>query len=259
MWDADRYLQFAADYSRPFLDMLAQIPQREMQTIVDLGCGPGDLTRRLAERWPDADIVGVDCSAEMLARAQSEIALSRLRFVRGDIATWTPERPVDLLVSNAALQWVGDHARLLPRLADLLAARGVLAVQMPDHFAMPVHLAIGEVISRPRWRDLLAHASVGLQPDTVKPLLWYVEQLDRLGFDVNAWHSTYVRIWRGDNPVLEWMKATALRPLLARLDAAQTPEFLREVGERFRAHYPKTGDVTFVPAKRLFFVASRRG
>src|SRR5262249_12663297 len=174
------------------------------------------------------------------ARATSEIALPRVRFVHGDIATWSAERPVDLLVSNAALQWVGDHARLLPRLAGLLAARGVLAVQMPDHFAMPVHLAIDEVISRPRWRALLQNASVGLQPDTVKRLLGYFERLDRLGFDVNAWPSPYVRIWRGANRVREWIKAPAVRPLLARLDADQTPEFLREVGERFRAHYPKT-------------------
>ncbi len=255
MWDAPRYAKFASDYSRPFLDLLAHIGREEFGSIVDLGCGPGDLTRVLAERWPRATVLGLDSSPEMLRAAESGPACPRLRFELGDLATWQCEQPVDLLVSNAALQWVPDHDRLLTRLTGMLAADGVLAVQMPDHFAMPVSRAIAEAVAGPRWRPVLE--GVGLQPDVVKPLAWYAQFFLQHGFRVDAWKTTYLRVWPGDNPVLEWMKATALRPMLSRLGPGTADEFLRVVGERMRVHYPKTGDVTLVASKRLFFIATR--
>jgi trans-aconitate 2-methyltransferase len=255
MWDAERYARFAGEYSRPFFDLLARIAREDLGTVVDLGCGPGDLTRVLAERWPDATVLGLDSCADMLARARSGPALPRLTFVQADISTWRPVGPVDLLVSNAALQWVPGHERLLPRLAGMLAPGGVLAIQMPDHFAMPVSRAIAEAVNDMRWRSALE--GVGLQPDTVQPLSWYVTALRGLGLAVDAWETTYLRVWAGDNPVLEWMKATALRPMLRRLGPDEAEAFLKAAGERFRAYYPKTGEVTLVPAKRMFFVATR--
>src|SRR5262245_28728281 len=131
MWDAERYMQFSDEYTRPFHDLLARIPPDDFRLVVDLGCGPGDLTRMLAERWPSATVIGVDISPQMLARARAGPANPRLQFFEGDLATWACDRPVDLLLSNAALQWVPDHPRLLPRLVGCLAPRGVLAVQMP--------------------------------------------------------------------------------------------------------------------------------
>ncbi len=256
MWDPDLYQQLVADYTRPFEDMLAQIRRPNLATIVDLGCGPGDLTRQLVERWPSAQVLGVDSSQEMLAKARAQPLPPRLTFLQADIATWTAEHPVDLLISNAALQWVPDQADLWPRLAGMVAPGGFLAVQVPDHFAMDVHRAIDEAADDPRWRDRLA--GVGLQPGTVKPLTWYIELLVPLGFEVNAWETTYVRIWNGDNPVLDWMRATALRPLLCQLDPADAERFLKRVGERFQAYYPRRGELTFVPAKRLLVVANKR-
>jgi trans-aconitate 2-methyltransferase len=256
MWDAERYVQFARDYSRPFRDLLAQLRRDDVGTVVDLGCGPGDLTRLLLERWPSARVIGLDASPEMLRQARAGPSYPRLTFVQGDLAAWQPERPVDLVVSNAALQWVPNHAALLRHLVGLLAPGGTLAVQMPDHFAMPVARAIAEAAADPRWQARLAGA--GLQPDTVQPLTWYVEQLRGLGLEVDAWETTYVRVWRGENPVRDWMQATALRPLLARLHPDEQRSFLHVVGERFLAYYPQTGGVTLAASRRLFFVASRR-
>jgi trans-aconitate 2-methyltransferase len=256
-WDPKQYGRFAAERSRPFFDLLGRVQREPVRTAADLGCGPGELTRVLVERWPAARITGVDSSPEMLAAAAAHELPGRLRFVQGDIATWRSDEPLDLIVSNAALQWVHGHERLLPALAGMLAPGGTLAVQMPDFFETASHRVIRAVAEGPRWRSTLAGA--GLQPGVVRPLPWYVEQLHALGFAVDAWATTYIHVLKGDNPVLEWIKGTALRPFLARLDAAATAAFLGEVGERLLLAYPPgTGGVTLLPFPRLFFVASLR-
>jgi trans-aconitate 2-methyltransferase len=256
MWDARQYLRYGSERSRPFFDLLAQVPQTHCKQIADLGCGPGNLTRTLSERWPDAVIVGVDNSPEMLRQAVTHAVPGRLSFHEADIASWQPEQALDLLVSNAALQWVGEHARLLPRLAALLGQGGTLAVQMPNRFHdTPSQDAIEATVRAPRWQKL---RSVGLHAGAVQPLRWYIETLYGLGFTVNGWETTYFHVLTGDDPVLEWLKGTALRPLLDRLDAAETPAFLQELGERLRAAYPWSGDYTLFPFPRLFFVATRR-
>lgn len=252
MWDARRYLRISQEYSRPFFDLLNQIKRDDFRTIVDLGCGPGNLTQVLTERWPNATVVGVDSSPEMLELAKPG---PRLRFELGDIRSWRPDTPLDLIISNAALQWVPDHARLLPQLIEMLAPNGVLAVQMPDHFAMPVSRAIAEAVQAGPWRSALR--GVGQHPDTVKPIEWYATFLRDLGLEVNAWASSYCRFLRGENLVLDWMSATALRPMLSVLDTETAKRFLAVVGERFLAHYPQTGDVTPVVSKRLLFAAER--
>lgn len=257
MWDAAQYLKFSEERARPFLDLLTQVRPRRTDFIADLGCGPGLLTRTLADRWPTAHVVGVDNSAAMLAQARSLAIADRLEFVAADLAAWTPAQPLDLLVSNAALQWVGDHAALLPRLVELLAPGGTLAVQIPDRFDAPAQDAIEETTADPRWADLLR--GVGLQRDSVQRLEWYVRQLLALGLSVNAWATTYIHVLSGDNPVLEWFKGSALRPLLQRLQPEQQSAFLHDLGERFAALYPPVEGITLLPFPRLFFVASRPG
>jgi len=246
-------LRISQEYSRPFFDLLSQIKRDDFHTIVDLGCGPGNLTQVLAERWPNATVIGVDSSPEMLALTKPGPGL---HFELGDTRSWRPENPLDLVMSNAALQWVPDHARLLPRLIEMLTPDGVLAVQMPDHFGMDVSRAIAEAVGAGPWRDALE--GVGQHPATVKPVEWYATFLRGLGLDVNAWQSTYCRFLTGEDAVLDWMTATALRPMLSVLDDATAKEFLNVAGERFLAYYPKTGDATMVASKRIFFVASRR-
>lgn len=251
MWDASQYLKFADDRARPFHDLLARVPAGDCATIADLGCGPGHLTRVIADRWPNACVIGVDSSAEMLEQAQT--LAGRIGFVQADLVTWTPDVPLDLIVSNAALQWVPEHETVLARLAGLLSARGVLAVQVPYQHQSPAYIAIDAARDDDRWRDLLR--GVGLTQDSVHPATWYVERLHALGFAVDAWQTTYIHVLRGENPVLEWFKGSALRPLLARLPADKQAEFLHEVGVRLFAAYPSRDGVTLLPFPRIFFVA----
>jgi trans-aconitate 2-methyltransferase len=255
MWDARQYLRYADERSRPFADLLARVSQTNVRFLADLGCGPGNLTRTLAERWPDAQVLGVDNSSEMLEQARPLAIAGRLDFVQADITSWSPERPVDLLVSNAALHWLPDHDVLLARLVKLLSSDGTLAVQMPYHFQNPAHLMIEETKADRRWREALK--GVGLHQQSVLPLAWYAERLHDLGLAVDAWQTTYLHVLSGDNPVLEWFKGSALRPLLQALEPQAQVEFLRELGDRLKAAYPPRGGVTFLPFPRLFFVATR--
>jgi trans-aconitate 2-methyltransferase len=255
MWDADQYTKFSRERSRPFDDLMAQVTVERPEFIVDLGCGTGSLTRTLAERWPAARVLGVDSSVEMLEKARPQAIPGRLEFTQSDIGQWKPDRPADLIVSNAALHWIPDHDALFRRLAGMLAPQGTLAVQMPDRFRTPSQEAIEAASANPRWSSRLA--GIGLHRDSARPLVWYVAHLRELGFQVNAWQTTYVHVLSGENPVLDWLKGTALRPLLTHLDPEQETDFLHEVGTRLKATFPPTGDVTFFPMPRLLFVASR--
>lgn len=256
MWDAGQYLKFADERARPFFDLLARVQTADPGFIADLGCGPGNLTRSLAERWPAAKIVGVDCSEPMLEQAAERAIPGRLDFVKADITAWTPDRPIDLLISNAALQWVPDHTGLLPRLAGLLAPAGTLALQMPYHFEEPAHLAIDATKADPRWSAALA--GVGLHQQSVLPLVWYVERLHALGLAVDAWQTTYLHVLTGPDPVLEWFQGSALRPLLNALDPSLHAEFLADLGNRLRAAYPAKAGITLLPFTRLFLAAGRQ-
>jgi trans-aconitate 2-methyltransferase len=257
MWDAKQYLKFAAERGRPFVELLAQVQLERPGFIVDLGCGPGNVTQILTERWLTARVLGVDNSPAMLEQANKLVIPGRLEFVRGDIATWTAPRPPDLIISNAAFHWVPNHERLLDRLAAMLSTGGVLAVQIPDRFCdTPAQLAIEAATADPRWASQLK--GVGLNRDSVKPLSWYVRRLLELGFQVNAWQTTYMHVLTGENPVLDWLKGTALQALLERLEPSLAEAFLADVGARFKTAYPPVNRTTLFPFPRLFFVASRQ-
>jgi trans-aconitate 2-methyltransferase len=255
MWDAKQYLKFERERAQPFVDLLARVPRDQVGRSADLGCGTGSLTRTLMDRWPNATVVGVDSSSEMLAKAKPLEITGRLTFVQADIARWRSAEPLDLVVSNAALQWLGGHEQLLPALVGMLAPGGTLAVQMPKMADMPGRRAIAELARSDRWRDKLAGA--GLQPDSVKPVVWYAQLCRTLGMTVEAWETTYVHVLDGPDPALEWMKGTALRPFLDRLSSEEQAEFLAETGLRLRAVYPPVNGDTFFPFPRIFVVATR--
>ncbi len=256
-WDANQYNKFAAERERPFADLVEQaaLSGTEIRQIVDLGCGPGRLTRQLAERWPAAHVVGVDSSPEMLAKTQPLVIPGRLEFVQADLGVWSPDQLVDLILSNAALHWIADHERLLTRLAGWLAPGGTLAVQMPNRFDGPVQKAIDETAADPRWAGQLRGA--GLHRGSVQPIDWYVRLLQGLGFAVNAWETTYVHVLTGPNPVLEWFRGSGLRPLLARLDATAAQQFSSDLAARLTTLYPPQNETTLFPMPRLCFVATR--
>jgi len=252
MWDAAQYSKYLSERTRPFLDLLGQVPANEPRLIVDLGCGLGNLTRILAERWPSARVIGIDSSPEMLGQAKP--IPGRLEFVQADIGSWAPGEAVDVLLSNAALHWIPDHAAFLARLTGMLAPGGTLAVQMPNRFQTASHAAVEATLADARWSHL---KGVGLHRESVMPILWYVQRLRERGLTVNAWETTYVHVMPGRSPVVEWLKGTALRPLLERLDSKATDEFLDELGRRLDAAYPPDGNVTLFPMPRIFFVATR--
>jgi trans-aconitate 2-methyltransferase len=259
MWDPAQYLKFADERSRPFYDLAGRILTADPAFVVDLGCGPGQLTASLAERWPKAEVLGVDSSAEMIEAAKradyggAELA-GRLSFETGDVRSWQPGRPVDVIISNAVLQWVPGHEDLLPGWADWLAPGGWLAFQMPGNFDQPSHVVLRELASSDRWREQLAGVEFNRQPGDPGR---YLDLLARLGLAVDAWETTYLHVLQGPDPVTGWYKGTGLRPALAKLPPAEAEEFVRQYGEGVRAAYPAAPYGTVLPFRRLFIVAHK--
>ncbi len=212
-------------------------------------------TTTLLDRWPDADVVGVDSSDAMLAAAAKLAPSPQLRFEKADLRSWTPATPLDCIVSNAALQWVDGHAALLARLVGFLAPGGALAVQMPHNDDAPTHQ-----ILRSLWRDprFAARLGEGLPERRVAEPSWYGERLLDLGCDVDVWETVYLHRMQDAEAIVEWVKGTALRPVLSRLDAAATAEFLAAYFERVLAAYPSGAHGAWFPFRRLFFVAKCR-
>jgi trans-aconitate 2-methyltransferase len=249
MWNPDTYRQFQSERDRPFFDLLGQV-QGSPATVTDLGCGDGHLTAALAARWPGARVSGLDSSPEMLRGAP---LAGNLHFAVGDIASWTG-RP-ELLVSNAALQWLPDHPALIPRLAAQVAPGGTFAVQMPGNSDAPSHTLLAEVRAAPRWREQLGHTA--RDPGTVLSPQQYAELLHPLGYRVNAWETTYLHLLPGDDAVLNWVRGTALRPVLAALSPPQGAEFEAEYGARLREAYPQGPGGTALLFRRVFVVGVR--
>jgi trans-aconitate 2-methyltransferase len=265
MWDATLYLRYGGERARPFSDLIARVGAECPGYVVDMGCGPGNLTVMLAERWPSATVVGVDSSAEMIEAAQARLNPESdgsihsnhapgLSFMRDDVRYWKPQAMPDLIVCNAVLQWVPEHRELLAEWAGWLPAGGWLAFQVPGNFDQPSHVIMREMAESPRWRPLLR--GVNLNRQAADPVD-YAELLARAGCEVDAWETTYVHILHGEAPVLEWYKGTGLRPVLAALDAGQGADFLAEYGERILAAYPARSFGTVFPFRRVFTVAHR--
>jgi trans-aconitate 2-methyltransferase len=268
MWDATQYLRFGGERARPFIDLLARVGAELPEYVVDMGCGPGNLTVLLAERWPSAAVCGVDSSPRMIEAARKLVSAGAprstgsvltshapgLSFVLDDVRHWEPQSLPDVIISNAVLQWVPGHRELLVRWAGWLADDGWLAFQVPGNFDQPSHVILRELVASARWRPLLR--DVELNRQSADPAD-YAELLAGAGCEVDAWETTYVHVLEGDDPVLEWYKGTGLRPVLSVLDAGQAADFLAEYGERVRVAYPPSSFGTVFPFRRVFAVARR--
>jgi trans-aconitate 2-methyltransferase len=259
-WNPAQYLQFEGERLRPALDLLARVPLADPRSIVDLGCGSGNVTRLLSERWPDAQIVGVDSSLSMLRQAHTATGGDpRITFVAADLAHWQPEAPVDLVYSNAALHWLPDHAAVFARVAAMVAPSGALAVQMPDNFRAPSHTLIADLARSKRWRKQLA-ASVREPP--VANAGAYFEWLAPFMASVDIWLTEYLQVLAprndGEHPVAAWTKGTWLVPFLEVLDEQERGAFLSDYMQQLARHYPARPDGrTLFPFRRLFIVATR--
>ena len=250
-WDVSRYLEYADLRLRPALELLARIPDRHPKRIVDLGCGAGNVTRHLAERWPQAEITGVDNSPEMLARAMGEVP--GVNWLEGDLATWAPGQPVDLIYSNAALHWVSNHEVLLPRLLEFLTPDGVLAIQMPNNFNAPSHRLMFHVAAQEPWATQLA--KVQRKSPVAAPAFYYDLLAPRV-FNLDIWETDYMQVMTGEHPVAEFTKGTWLKPILDALDEPDRTEFEKSYREAVRTAYPPRADGrTLFPFRRLFLLA----
>jgi trans-aconitate 2-methyltransferase len=252
-WNPALYRRFEDERTRPASDLLARVPLTAPHRVVDLGCGPGNSTELLRQRFPDADILGIDNSTAMLDSARER--LPDCRFELADIAAWAPDAAPDLVYANASLQWVGDHARLLPRLLGLLAPGGVLAVQMPDNRDEPTHRAMRELGAEAPYAALIGDAS-RLRTELLG-LTGYHDLLAPLGA-LDLWRTEYQHPMDSPARIVEWVRGTGLKPFVDPLPEAERARFLAAYEQRIAASYPIRADGKLLLAfPRLFFVAQR--
>ncbi|TAM70200.1 MAG: trans-aconitate 2-methyltransferase [Microbacteriaceae bacterium] len=257
-WDPALYGAYANERAQPFFDLTARIGVVAPRQVVDLGCGPGTLTRTLAERWPAARIHGIDSSPHMVNRANEAVTdPSRVCFELSDLAAWMPDETTDVVVSNAALQWVPEHEELLSAWGAALPDGAWLAFQVPGNFAAPSHRLMRELAASERWRWRLDGV---LRPERpVREPADYLQLLIGLGFTTVAWETTYLHVLAGEDPVLAWVRGTGLRPALQALPPSVVPEFEAEYARLLRQAYPQTPFGTVYPFRRIFVVGVKGG
>lgn len=247
-WDPSCYNAHGDHRLRPGRELLARVPI-EPSLVYDLGCGTGELTNELGRWWPDATVVGIDNSEEMLTKTRRQ---GLIRFQKQRIEDWKPEVAPDLIFSNAALHWVANHEQLFPRLLGELAAGGVFAVQMPDNWREPTHQLIYEEVDRRGWTDRLdGH----LLRNPVASLDQYLDWLGAAS-ELDAWRTTYYQTMNGPDPVLTWVRGSVLVPVQSILSSAQFVDLSDALAEAYRRVYPPSqSGQTVLPISRVFLVA----
>lgn len=249
-WNPQQYLKFSEDRLRPALDLLGQVPLEKASRVVDLGCGPGNVTALLHQRWPDAHIIGVDNSSDMLAKAQA--SFKNIVWQQDDVAGWESQQGVDLIFSNACLHWLSDHKKLFLNLMQNLNSGGVLAVQMPNNFAQPTHQLIRDSLEDVK-RGELAPGFPVHQP------AFYYDVLSSKCRSLNIWETTYMHVLEGDDPIYNWTKGAALRPILEGLKGeTEVRDFEESYISALRQAYPKRGDGKTVMAFKRFFLIGQK-
>ena len=252
-WDPDRYLVFADERGRPFLDLVGRVAARDPHEVVDLGCGPGTLTGLLAQRWPAARVLGIDSSASMIASARG--LAQRVEYLVADLRDWAPERPVDVLISNATLQWVPGHLALLPRLLGSVTPGGWFAFQVPGNMGEPSHVLRSELAAEPPYAE---HTVAVATPSAHDPATYY-DALAAAGAEkIDVWETTYTHVLTGPDPVFTWVSGTGARPTLQALPDDLRAPFEEEFRRRLARAYPVRPDGTvLLPFRRVFAVARR--
>ena len=253
-WDADHYLTYADERGRPFVELVSRVRAEAPTDVVDLGCGPGNLTRLLADRWPSARVRGVDSSPEMIEAARRDVP--DLEFEAADLRDWVErEDDVDVLVSNATLQWLPDHLDLLPRLVERVRPGGWIAFQVPGNFDEPSHTLRDELAAE---EPYAAHVRDVAVPASHQPAD-YLDALVAAGCEVDVWETTYLHVLTGEDPVFAWVSGTGARPTLQALPDDLRPRFEEEFKARLRAAYPDRGHGVVLPFRRIFAVAQVLG
>jgi trans-aconitate 2-methyltransferase len=253
-WDPAQYLKFAGPRLRPALDLLQRIDRESPATVYDLGAGAGNVTRLIAARWPQARVIGIDSSAEMLAQAAAENP--GIEWQQADLASWRPKAPADVIYSNAALHWIEDHAPVFTALFDSLAAGGTFAVQIPRNFGAPSHTSMGEAARKGPWRARLEPL---LRPAPVAEPAFYFDLLAPHAARLDMWETEYLQVLDGEHAVKEYTKSTWLSPLLAALEEPERSRFEAVYTEMVDAAYPRRPDgKTLFPFRRMFIIATAK-
>lgn len=254
-WSPAKYLRFGDHRTRPAIDLLAAVPDGSAELVTDIGCGPGNSTEMLLSRYPASHVAGIDSSPAMIDAARAR--LPNVRFAVQAIEDWAPDHPQDVIFANAVLQWLPDHAALLPRLVNTLKSGGTLAVQMPDNLDEPTHRAMREAAGDPRWAGRLAAADA--ERTSIDSPSRYFGMLRPICRQVDVWRTIYHHPLKGLDGIIDWFSSTGLRPYLSRLNAPETEAFLGVYREILARHYVVLEDgTTLLPFPRLFVVATRR-
>lgn len=253
-WSANQYLKFENERTRPARDLLAQVPLESATRAIDLGCGPGNSTELLVERFGKAAVSGVDSDADMLEKARAR--LPGTPFVMADLATWRPVEKADLLYANAVFQWLPNHLPLLAQLMETLNPGGVLAIQMPDNLSEPTHVAMEETGADGPWAEKFADGT--LRRAALPSPAEYMDALGPLSSRVDVWHTLYYHPMADAAAITEWVKGTGLRPYLARAGASHEAAFLADYTARIDRLYPPMADGRRLLAyPRIFIVAQK--
>lgn len=251
-WSPSLYTRFEDERTRPARDLVAQVPLAQARKIVDMGCGPGNSTELLVERWPEAETTGLDSSPAMLEEARKR--LPKARFAEADAATWVPEQGTDLVFANAIYQWVPNHLDVLPRVLEALGQGGCLAVQMPDNLAEPTHRLMREVAAEGPWAEKLKNAARLPLP---APHVFY-DALKPFATHIDIWHTIYNHVLADAAAIVAWLQSTGLRPFLDPLTPDERTAFLADYTSRIAVAYPPTIDgKVLLRFPRLFIVAVR--
>ncbi|MGV3016743.1 methyltransferase domain-containing protein [Rothia sp. 88186D007BW] len=257
-WNPTQYLRYNSERTRPFIDLLAHVPQQGPSLIVDLGCGPGNSTALLHERWPQARIVGVDGSAEMIAAAQAANSNPLVGYRHQTIEKWLADaekggQAPDLIVSNAVFHWIENHVELMPRIAQTLAPGGSFAFQVAGNFLEPTHALLRQLAAESQFAPFISTKLI----DSVTPAATYLEVLSGEGWEVDAWETTYQHVLQGEDPVYDWLAGAGARPVLTSLPEGVRQEFEQRYRAALREAYPASSVGTILPFRRIFVVAQR--
>jgi len=255
-WNPELYLRYAVYRARPADDLLPRLALKVPGDIYDLGCGPGTLTKRIKDKWPDRRVTGIDASPDMLADARKKFGDADIAWTQGDIATWRAPTPAALVFANASLHWVADHVNLIPRLFSFVALGGVLAFQVPWSARALYGKCIAELIAAPRWRAKVGHIEPHEEPLDEGA---YYDLLCDDALSIDIWHTNYAHVLEGEAPAADWVRSTGLVPFLSALPEEDHPAFVADYAAITNRVYPrqKDGRVLFT-MMRLFVVAEKK-
>ena len=257
-WSADQYSKFLKDRTRPSTDLLAHVPNTSPKRVVDIGCGPGNSTAVLAERYPNAKVSGFDTSPDMIRKAKE--VLPNVDFEVADLTSYKPEQPVDVLFSNAVFQWLpnGKRIEIVTQLLEHLAPGGTLAFQIPYNLNEPSHAVMREVAAMPNkpWTEILARANIERDQFPSPTEIW--DGLKPLCADLDIWQTTYMHVMENHEGIVEWVKGTGLRPYVDPLDEKAREEFISiYLGKLKEAYTAQVDGKVLLPYPRLFVVATK--